>query len=195
MHQVADFGALQNQAAALRQTALRLIHGKALFDHLRRNEVRGSERARMLNHFYPARGYQYALIAEHGVYVRKACSYLCATHVGTGVVRDPSFLDPMQHYENLYAEYFDLYCTTLFPGDGVQSASERSLLPLLKHQLNEWRWIVLNPRDSLPRVQARARTAPRHRRYAAPAAPEAPLKVAGQVSAAFLSFNEGGVHR
>jgi hypothetical protein len=149
MHQVADFGALQNQAAALRQTALRLIHGKALFDHLRRNEVRGTERTRMLNHFYPARGYQYALIAEHGAYVRKACSYLCATHVGTGVVHDPSFLDPMQHYENLYAEYFDLYCTALFPGDGVQSASELSLLPLLKHQLNEWRWVVLNPRDSL----------------------------------------------
>jgi hypothetical protein len=103
----------------------------------------------MLNHFYPARGYQYALIAEHGAYVRKACSYLCATHVGTGVVHDPSFLDPMQHYENLYAEYFDLYCTALFPGDGVQSASELSLLPLLKHQLNEWRWVVLNPRDSL----------------------------------------------
>jgi hypothetical protein len=153
MHQVADFGVLRNQAAALRQTALRLIHGKALFEHLRRKEVRGNERARMLNHFYPARGYQYALIAEHGVYVRKACSYLCATHVGTGVVHDPVFLDPMQHYESLYAEYFDLYCTTLFPGDGVQSASERSLLPLLKHQLNEWRWIVLNPRDGLPRVK------------------------------------------
>jgi hypothetical protein len=152
MHQVADFGALRNQAAALRQTALRLIHGKALFDHLRRNEVRGNERARMLNHFYPARGYQYALIAEHGVYVRKACSYLCATHVGTGVVHDPAFLDPMQHYESLYSEYFDLYCTTLFPSDGIQSASERSLLPLLKHQLNEWRWIVLNPREALPRV-------------------------------------------
>jgi hypothetical protein len=153
MQQVAHFGALQNQAAALRQTAIRLIHGKALFDHLRRKEVRGTERARMLNHFYPARGYQYALIAEHGVYVRKACSYLCAAHVGTGVVQDPSFLDPMQHYENLYAEYFDLYCTTLFPSDGVESASERSLLPLLKHQLNEWRWIVLNPRDSMPRVK------------------------------------------
>ena len=100
MHQVADFGVLRNQAAALRQAALRLIHGKALFEHLRRKEVRGNERARMLNHFYPARGYQYALIAEHGVYVRKACSYLCATHVGTGVVNDPAFLDPMQHYES-----------------------------------------------------------------------------------------------
>ena len=153
MHQVADYGVLRTQAAALRHTALRLIHGKALFDYLRRKEVRGGERARLLNHFYPARGYQHALIAEHGIYVRKACSYLCATHVGTGLVHDPTFLDPMQQYENLYAEYFDLYCATLFPGNGVESASEKSLLPLLKHQLNEWRWIVLNPRDSAPRVK------------------------------------------
>ncbi len=153
MRQVADYGVLRNQAAALRQTALRLIHGKALFEYLRRNGIRGAERARMLTHFYPTRGYQYAVIAEHGGYVRKACSFLCANHVGTGLVHDPAFLDPMQHYENLYAEYFDLYCNTLFPRDGIHSASERSLLPLLKHQLNEWRWIILNPQQSLPRVK------------------------------------------
>jgi hypothetical protein len=152
MRHVADYGVLRTQAAALRQTALRLIHGKALFEYLRRNEVRGTERTRILNYFYPTRGYQYAVIAEHGGYVRKACSYLCASHVGSGVVHDPAFLDPMEHYENLYAEYFDLYCSTLFPAEGLESASERSLLPLLKHQLNEWRWIILNPRESLPRV-------------------------------------------
>ncbi len=153
MHQVADYGVLRIQAAALRQTTLRLIHGKALFEYLRRNEVRGTDRTRMLNYFYPNRGYQHAVIAEHGAYVRKACSYLCASHVGTGVVHDPAFLDPIQQYERLYADYFDLYCNTLFPADGVESASERSLLPLLKHQLNEWRWIILNPRESLPRVK------------------------------------------
>ena len=153
MHHVADYRGLQSQVTALRHTALRLIHGKALFDYLRRKEVRGAARARILNHFYPARGYQYAVIAEHGIYVRKACSLLCATHVGTGVVHDPVFLDPMQHYENLYAEYFAFYCDTLFVKDGVDSASERSLLPLLKHQLNEWRWIVLNPREGLPRLK------------------------------------------
>ncbi len=152
MRQVADNGALPTQAAALRQTALRLIHGKALFEYLRRKEVRGTERTRMLGHFYPTRGYQYAIIAEHGAYVRKACSFLCASHVGTGLVHDPVYLDPMRHYENLYAEYFDLYCATLFHSDGVEAACERSLLPLLKHQLNEWRWIILNPRQSLPRV-------------------------------------------
>jgi len=153
MRQVADYGVLRTQAAALRQTTLRLIHGKALFEYLRRNEVRGVGRAQILNYFYPTRGYQYAVIAEHGGYVRKACSYLCTSHVGTGLVEDPAFLDPMQHYESLYSEYFDLYCRTLFPGEGVESASERSLLPLLKHQLNEWRWIILNPRESLSRVK------------------------------------------
>jgi hypothetical protein len=153
MRQVSEYSVLRTQAAALRQTALRLIHGKALFEYLRRKEVRGDERTRILHYFYPTRGYQYAIIAEHGAFVRKACSYLCASHVGTGLVQDPVFLDPMQHYENLYAEYFDLYCGTLFPADGVEAACERSLLPLLKHQLNEWRWMILNPRESLPRVK------------------------------------------
>jgi hypothetical protein len=152
MRQVADYGALRTQAAALRHTALRLIHGKALFEYLRRKEVRGTERTRLLGHFYPTRGYQSAIIAEHGAFVRKSCSYLCASHVGTGLVQDPAFLDPMEHYESLYAEYFDLYCSTLFHSDDG-SACERSLLPLLKHQLNEWRWIILNPRQSLPRIK------------------------------------------
>src|SRR5882724_5892637 len=74
MRQVADYGVLRTQAAALKQTALRLIHGKALFDYLRRNGVRGAQRSRVLHHFYPTRGYQYAVIAEHGGFVRKTCS-------------------------------------------------------------------------------------------------------------------------
>jgi hypothetical protein len=152
MRQVADYGRLRTQAAALRHTALRLIHGKALFEYLRRKSVRGTDRTRMLGYFHPTRGYQSAVIAEHGGYVRKTCSLLCASHVGTGLVHDPAFLDPMHHYENLYTEYFNLYCATLFPTDGLESASERSLLPLLKHQLGEWRWIILNPRQSWPRI-------------------------------------------
>src|ERR1700722_19787923 len=128
MRQVADYSPLRSQAAALRQTALRLIHGKALFEYLRKNEVRGAERAQILQHFYPTRGYQSAVIAEHSGYMRRACSYLCTSHVGTGVVQDPAFLDPMLHYEELYREYFRLYCSTLFPQAGVESASALALL-------------------------------------------------------------------
>lgn len=153
MRQVADYGALRTQAAALRHASVRLIHGKALFEYLRKQAVRGTERNKIVHYFYPTRGYQSAVIAEHGGYLRKACSYMCASHVGTGVVHDPAFLDPMRHYEDLYSEYFDLYCRTLFPEEGMESASERSLLPLLKHQLNEWRWVILNPQRSAPRLQ------------------------------------------
>ncbi|HEY4972296.1 MAG TPA: hypothetical protein VII41_01740, partial [Steroidobacteraceae bacterium] len=63
MRQVAEFGVLRTQAAALRHTALRLIEGKALFEYLRKNEVRGEERGQILQHFYPTRGYHYAVIA------------------------------------------------------------------------------------------------------------------------------------
>src|ERR1700738_1103253 len=84
MRQVADHSVLRTQAAALRQTALRLIHGKALFEYLRRREGRGTARSRILNNFYPPRDYKSAIIAEHGAFVRKACSFLCASHVGAG---------------------------------------------------------------------------------------------------------------
>lgn len=153
MRHVADYSALRHQAAALRRTALRLIHGKALFEFLRSHNVRGTPRARVLAHFHPTHLYSYAVITEHTAYLRKAGSYLCANHVGTDLVQDAVFFDPMQHYENLYTEYFDLYCSTLLSPDAPQTVSERALLPLLKHQLNEWRWVILNPKESLPHVR------------------------------------------
>jgi hypothetical protein len=152
MRQVADFSALRNQAAALRHMALRLIHGKALFEYLKKHNVRGDERRHILTHFYPTRMYEEAIVAEHAIYLRKACSLICAHHVGTDVIFDDTFIDPMQQYESLYTQYFDLYCSTL-PSRRQEAGSQRSLLPLLKHQLNEWRWIILNPKRGLPQLQ------------------------------------------
>ena len=153
MRQVAEYGALRPQVAALKQTALRLIHGKALFEYLKARSVRGAERKRILDYFHPTRGYNYALVAEHAAYLRKSCSLLCTNHLGKSVVEDAAFLDPLRQYEIIYAEYFGLYCSTLFPKDGAEEVSEGSLLPLLKHQLNEWRWIILNPRRGEPRLR------------------------------------------
>jgi len=154
MRQVADYGKLQTQGLALRHAALRLIHGKALFEYLRANKVRGEDRVKILAYFHPTRLYEYAVVQEHGSYLRKAGSFLCTSHLGADLVSDPVFLDPMQQYENMYAEYFNLYCSTLFPSDcSVESVSERSLLPLLKHQLSEWRYVIMNPRYGIPRLR------------------------------------------
>jgi hypothetical protein len=153
MRVVADCAALRHQTVVLRQTALRLIHGTALFEYLKNHGVRGSLRAALLTHFHPMRIYEHAVVAEHTVYVRKACSLLCTSHVGTDLVHDDAFLDPMREYERLYAEYFELYCTTLYPPPGVDVQSERALLPLLKHRLDEWRWVILNPKQALPHLR------------------------------------------
>jgi len=152
MRGIADYSALSSQVGALKKTTLNLIHGKALFEHLKKKEVRGQQRSQLIQHFYPNRGYTFAMVAAHGSYLRKTCSLLCTSQVGTEVVSDDEFLDPLQHYEELYAQYFDLYCRMSLP-EGDSSASEKSLLPLLKHQLNEWRWAILNPRESTPLIR------------------------------------------
>jgi hypothetical protein len=110
-------------------------------------------------HFRPGRGYHNAVVAEHNVYVKRACSYICANHVGSEVVEDPAFLDPIQRYEELYAEYFSLYCSTLAES-ATPDACEAALLPLLKRQLNEYRWAILDPRRAQPflRREAELRT-------------------------------------
>jgi len=46
----------------------------------------------------------------------------------------------------LYTEYFDLYCSTLIGRAEGAANSQRSLLPLLKHQLEEWRAVILDPK-------------------------------------------------
>jgi len=155
MRQVADFVALRNQAVALRHAALRLIHGKALFEYLKKHNVRGIARTAIIAHFHQTLMYSHAVVAEHTVYVRKAASFLCASHLGTELVHDPAFLDPMVQYENLFTEYFELYCSTIVPREDPNSDtdSEPALLPLLKHQLNEWRWVILNPKQALPHLR------------------------------------------
>jgi hypothetical protein len=52
----------------------------------------------------------------------------------------------MQRYEELYTEYFDLYCAALIGDVEGTLNSQRSLLPLLKHQLEEWRAVILDPK-------------------------------------------------
>ena len=154
MHQLANYGAPHAQVAALKQTTLRLLHGKALFQYLRQRTVRGDRRAQVIAYFRPGRSYEAAIIAEHGVYLRKACSFLCASHLGSEVVQDPAFLDPMQRYEELYTEYFDLYCSSLTGAE--ESESRLALLPLLKQQLHEYRLAILDPVRAQPFLRREA---------------------------------------
>jgi hypothetical protein len=155
MRQLADCSARPVQVEALKQTTFRLLHGKALFQYLRQREVRGTERRRVIAYFRPGRSYEIAVVAEHGAYLRKACSLICTSHLGSEVVRDAAFLDPMQRYEELYTEYFGIYCKSLV-ADAEEAGSQRALLPLLKHQLHEYRLAILDPRAAQPFLKREA---------------------------------------
>ena len=145
MLEVAHPSFRRTQAALLKKATFRLIHRKALFEYLRDEQIRGSLRQRIISHFHPAQDYTRSVIAEHGLYLRKACSFLCTSHVGCNVVRDSAFFDPMRSYQELYAEYFQIFCNTHFGTARADNELQGELLPLLKHQLEECRTAIMHP--------------------------------------------------
>jgi hypothetical protein len=149
MREVANYGFRRTQAALLKKATLRLIHRKALFEYLRDGKIRGSMRQRIIGYFHPAQDYSRSVVVEHGVYLRKAGSFLCTSHVGGHVVHDPGFLDPMRRYEELYAEYFDVFCCTHFSNDTDNAELYNGLMALLKRQLEECRLAIMNPRPAI----------------------------------------------
>ncbi len=148
MREVAT-GFRRTQAALLKKAAFRLIHRKALFEYLRDERVRGSARQRIVVSFHPTQDYTRSVIAEHALYLRKACSFLCTNHVGGEVVRDPGFLYPMSRYQAIYAEYFQIFCNTNFSTNSADTEPQIELLPLLKHQLEECRMAIMNPQPEM----------------------------------------------
>jgi hypothetical protein len=152
MLEVANPSFRRTQAALLKKATFRLIHRKALFEYLRDGRIRGSLRRRIMVSFHPAQDYTRSVIAEHGLYLRKACSLLCTSHVGGNVVRDPGFFEPMKRYQELYAAYFQIFCSTQFGTDSADPELQGELLPLLKRQLEECRKAVINPRPKTERL-------------------------------------------
>ncbi len=163
MHDAAEYGAARSQTVSLKRAAMRLIHSKALFEFLRDKAIRGEIRQRIIKHFHPTHSYTSALVMEHGIYLRKAGSFICTTHVGSALIQDSGFLDPMRRYEVLYAEYFGLFCRSYFghealeaqarseAGAKTETPAQVALLPLLKFQLRECREAILDPKHFLNR--------------------------------------------
>lgn len=127
------------QRDELLNQALALVHRKALFEYLRDNAVRGSERVRLIRHFFQNREYTRAIVAEHTNYLHSAASYMCSTHVGTRVMLDEVFDDPIFQYEQLYSEYFRVHCNLIANPDSQTSLYLAPMLGSLKRQVADWR--------------------------------------------------------
>ncbi|MGD9597021.1 MAG: hypothetical protein AB7G76_10075 [Steroidobacteraceae bacterium] len=156
MRKVAAAHRGDGQGTALKSTAFALIQRKALFEYLAAGRLRGGSRRRAIAMFYGNRAYTDAMIAEHGNFVRSACSHFCSNHIGTVVMLDGAFQEPMARYEDLFREYFRTFCdVSLHASDDTESL--RALLPYLKHQLTELRAAILAMPRTLPDIAYEAR--------------------------------------
>lgn len=149
MRGVANSGRIDTQSLLLKKATCRLIHRKALFEFLRDEQVRGSERQHIVASLHPTMDYAQSVTVEHGSYLRSACSFMCTSHVGGNVVRDPGFFDPMTRYQALYAEYFQIFCSTHFRTGSADAELQGELLPLLKYQLKECRAAIMNSQPEM----------------------------------------------
>jgi len=146
MRAVSSRGRLTQQMVALRATAFTLVHRKALFDYLRQRQVTGAKRQKLFAIFYGCADYTNAVLAEHGNYVRCSSSYLCTTHLAEHLMHDPALDEPLQLYEEWYAEYFQAFCDVelaVTEEEKQACLAQESLKPLLKHRVNEARQAIL----------------------------------------------------
>lgn len=115
---VAREGTSFSRAVALRRVCLRLIQRKAMFDHLREHNIRGSERSRLFRFMYGPGDYAAAVIDEHRNYICAASSLICVTYLGTRLFKDGPFLDSrFAAYEAAYCDYFRLWVATSTRGE------------------------------------------------------------------------------
>jgi hypothetical protein len=149
MRGVADEWRRPRQLVALRSVAFGLIHRKALFEYLRDDAVRGEKRRRIVALFHGSLTYTEAVVAEHHRFLRSALSHLCAEHIGSAVVGDPAFDEPLRAYEGVYLQYLRRFCEThAWPwgSDDPQPA----VLQYLKLRLTEQRQAILALGDRPP---------------------------------------------
>jgi hypothetical protein len=103
------------QAAAALSTAFSLVHARSLFEYLRESRTAQPRRRKLIAHFHGYNGYMQAVINEHAKYLSSTASLICLRHLGAHVLGHKAFGEPMEAYEQTYAEYFGAYCEWAVP--------------------------------------------------------------------------------
>jgi hypothetical protein len=121
------------QVIALRDLEVRLVHRRALIDHIRERQLRGKDRARLFEVFYGPREFQDAVLAEHRQYMLAVSSRVSTDHL-IDVMSDPKSKSLLQTYETLYNRYFELYCYVVSAEDRACAEATRDAMTGARQQ-------------------------------------------------------------
>jgi hypothetical protein len=135
---VAEQNGRAPQVIALRDLEVRLVHRRALFDHIREHQLRGKDRERLFQVFYGPREFQDAVLAEHRQYMLAVSSRVSADHL-IDVMSDPRSKKLLEEYEAAYARYFDLYCYVVGTEDRACAEATMHLMTLARQQAERLR--------------------------------------------------------
>lgn len=150
MRRVAQQRRSHQQCNELLAATFELIHRKSLFAHLRQYQVYGKRREQLMQHFFAGQGYARGVIAEHGVFLRSSASLACSSYLGTDLLHDAVFQEPLQDYEQMYAAYFDAYCEgVLTPQDAEWGSMAQSVVYSLKCDLGVLRRTIFGLANKL----------------------------------------------
>lgn len=135
---VAEHNGRVPQVLALRDLEVRLVHRRALIDHLRDRQIRGQARERLFRVFYGPRDFQDAVLAEHRQYMLAVSSRVSTDHL-IDVMHDPASTQLVRRYEELYAQYFDLYCYVVSTEDQASAEATKLLMTHARRQAEKLR--------------------------------------------------------
>lgn len=124
---VAEQNARTPQVLALRDAEVRLVHRRALIEHVREVQLRGRDRERLFEVFYGPREFQDAVLAEHRQYMLAVSSRVSTDHL-IGLMSDPVSKKLLADYETVYTRYFDLYCYVVGSEDRASADAARHLM-------------------------------------------------------------------
>jgi len=97
------------QLIELRLAETRLTHKRALINYIRKHQVTGALRDRLISAFYGSRETTDAILKEHQRYMVAVSSRVSTDHL-IDVMCDPVSKDLIRMYDMAYDQYFELYC-------------------------------------------------------------------------------------
>ena len=126
------------QVLALRNIELRLVHRRALIDHVRRHRLRGQRREQIFSAIYGPKDLVNAFLTEHRQYMMAVSSYLSTDHL-INVMCDPLGKRLLKRYERLYGYYFELYGQLVCSQDGTLADATKPIMIEVSDKLSTLR--------------------------------------------------------
>jgi hypothetical protein len=126
------------QVHALREIEVRLVHRRALIDHIRKNHIHGAERDQLFAALYGPKDIVDAILVEHRQYMLAVSSYLSTEHL-IDLMSDTEGKRLLRQYESLCEKYFELYGEIVRCQDAILADAARPLMINARERINKVR--------------------------------------------------------